>query len=181
MKGIMIFADGFEDIEALGTLDLLRRASLEVDTISLTGKLDILTQSKINLKADKLYSEISLNDYDFLIIPGGGAVKKFHQSSEITKEIVNFFMAKNCLVACICAAPTMLGLLGYLKGCDYVCYPGCESESFGGNYQINKKVVVCKNMITSKACGTTFEFSYEIIKYLVGPEIADKVLNSVYY
>ena len=74
MKGMMLFADSFEDIEALGTLDLIRRAKIDIDTVSITGKKEILTQSKVYVLADKLIEEINLDEYDFLIIPGGAAL-----------------------------------------------------------------------------------------------------------
>ena len=98
MKGMMLFANEFEDIEALGTLDLIRRAKIEIETVSITGSKQILTQSKVNVLADKLIEEINLDEYDFLIIPGGAAVMKTHLNSPITESVVNYFYHKsaNC-------------------------------------------------------------------------------------
>ena len=89
-------------------------------------------------------------------------------------------MNQGKLVAAICAAPMVLGKYKYLKGKNYVCFPGCESSEFEGNLQ-NQNAVVDGNIITSKACGTTFEFAYEIIKYLIDDVTARKTINSVYY
>ena len=102
---MMLFADSFEDIEALGTLDLIRRAKIEIDTVSITGSKVVLTQSKVNVMADKLIEEINLDDYDFLIIPGGAAVMKTHLNSPITESIAMYFYKKHALIGCICAAP----------------------------------------------------------------------------
>lgn len=181
IKGLILLANEFEDIEGLGTIDLLRRANLSVDLVSITGNKEIITQSKIKITADKLVEEIDVNDYNFLIIPGGAAVKKTHLSSNITISIINTFMKKKQLIATICAAPSILGTNGYLKDKNYVCFPEFEKLVKGGNYQETKNVVVSDNIITSKAAGTTFNFAYEIIKYLKNEETAKQVLNSVFY
>lgn len=181
MKGLIILANGFEDSEAIITIDLLRRAKINLDLISLTNDKVVLTSSNIYISADFNYLDININDYDFLIIPGGKAVFNYHLQSDLTKNIVEHFMNKKALVACICAAPMILGRLGYLKDLEFTCFPTCEEDYFGGIYLPEKEVVVSKNIITSKAMGTTFSFGYEIIKYLLNEETADKIIKSVYY
>ncbi len=180
MKGIILLANYFEDVEALITIDMLRRAKIQIDLISVTKELTLITQSNIKLSADYLLEDIEINEYDFLVIPGGKAVFETHLTSPITHKIVNRFNNQNKLIATICAAPGILGVMGLLDNKDFVCFPGCEDNIPNGNLQ-NKNVVVTKNLITSKAAGTTFEFAYEIIKYLTNKELADKVLHSVYY
>lgn len=177
MKGMMILADHFELCEALITIDLLRRAGIEVDTVSIKNKI-LNSQSNVNIEADKLIQDINLNDYDFVILPGGKAVFETHSNSDVTKNILLDFHKRGKLIAAICAAPMVLKKLEIIQDEEYTCFPGCEQ---GGKYTPNKKVVIANNIITSKAMGTTFEFSYEIIKYLKGKEVADKVLASVYY
>ncbi len=181
MKGMMLFADYFEDIEALGTLDMLRRAKIEVETISITDKKEVISQSNVVIKTDKLLTEINLDEYSFLIIPGGKAVMQTHLYSEITKMVVEVFVKKTALIAAICAAPSILGKEGYLTDCEYVCYPSFEKLISGGTYRSDKKVVVNKNFITSKAAGTTFEFAYEIIKYLKSETIAKHIMETIFY
>ena len=180
MKGIMLFADHFEDIEALGTLDLLRRAGLTVDTVSITGKKDLVTQSNLKIKADKLIDDINMDQYSFLIIPGGAAVMETHLKSPITFGIIEFFARKNMLIGCICAAPSLLGATHYLDGLNYTCFPGFEKYSEKGIYT-GSKVEVSKNFITSKGAGTMYEFAGAIISYLLGEETKNKVLNSIYF
>ncbi len=180
MKGIILLADHFEDVEALITIDILRRAKIDIELISIKNDLKLTTQSNVIIIADKLYTDIDINNYDFLIIPGGKAVFETHLNSEITKKVIEHFNNNNQLIATICAAPSILGKYGLLKNKEYVCFPSCE-EGIDGILLQNEKVVVSNNLITSKAAGTTFLFAYEIVKYLRGEEVAKKVLNSVYY
>ncbi len=181
MKGMMLFADSFEDIEALGTLDLIRRAKINIDTISITGDKIITTQSNVSVLADKLIEEVDLDEYDFLIIPGGAAVMKTHLDSPITESIVAYFYSKNSLIGCICAAPSILGKYGMLETKKYTCFPSFEKLVVGGTYCPEEKVVVDGNIITSKAAGTTFDFAYEIIKYLRSESIANHIKEAVFY
>lgn len=180
MKGLILLANHFEDVEALITIDMLRRAGITIDMVSMNNDLNVITQSNIAIKADILVSSINLDDYSFLVIPGGKATFETHHKSVVTKNIVKHFYDKNQLVASICAAPSILGMMGLLDGIEYTCFPGCESYMPNAIYK-NQDVVVSKNIITSKAAGTTFKFAYEIIKYLTNEELAKKVINSVYY
>ena len=181
MKGMMLFADSFEDIEALGTLDLIRRAKIDIDTVSITGKKEILTQSKVYVLADKLIEEINLDEYDFLIIPGGAAVMKTHLNSPITESVAVYFYKKHALIGCICAAPSILGKYGMLEDKKYTCFPSFEKLVVGGTYLSDENVEVDDNIITSKAAGTTFLFAYEIIKYLKRESIANHIKEAVFY
>lgn len=181
MKGMMLFADSFEDIEALGTLDLIRRAKIDIDTVSITGKKEIFTQSKVYVLADKLIEEVNLDEYDFLIIPGGAAVMKTHLNSPITESVAVYFYKKHALIGCICAAPSILGKYGMLEDKKYTCFPSFEKLVVGGTYLGEEKVVVDDNIITSKAAGTTFLFAYEIIKYLKSESIANHIIEAVFY
>ena len=167
MKGIILLANHFEDTEALVTIDLLRRAGITVDMVSIEKSVDLVTQYNLKIKAEFTVDQLNLNDYSFLIIPGGKAV--------------NHFAKKNQLIATICAAPSVVGKLGYLKNKEFTCFPGFEEYVVDGIYLPNKNVVVSNNYITAKAAGATFDFAKEIIKYLTNEKTANKVINSVYY
>ena len=180
MKGLILLADHFEDVEALITIDMLRRAKIQIDLVSMTNNIELTTQSNIKLLADYLLKDINTKEYDFLVIPGGKAVFETHLSSNITKNIVNEFNNQNKLIATICAAPGILGVNGLLDTKEFVCFPCCENNVPKGML-VDKKVVVTNNLITSKAAGTTFDFAYEIIKYLTNEKLAKQVLSSVYY
>lgn len=181
MKGLILLANHFEDVEALIVIDMLRRAKITIDMVSITDSLELTTQSNISLKAEYLIEDVDLDEYDFLVVPGGKAVFETHINSEKTLGCIYTFANQNKLIASICAAPILFGKLGLLDDKDYVCFPSCKEDVKGGNYQNTQKVVVTSNIITSKAAGTTFDFAYEIIKYLKGQDEADSILNSVYY
>ena len=180
MLGLVILADGFEDSEAIITIDLLRRAHINLDVVCMNKTLTCKSGRGLEVVCDKTFKDINLKDYNFLVIPGGQAVFKYHLKSDLTKSIVDYFMNKGLLVACICAAPMILGNLGYLKGKNYTCFPGCQSDIFLGDYQ-DQEVVIDGNIITSKAMGTTFAFGEAIITKLLSSDAAQKVINEVYY
>lgn len=180
MKGIMLLANHFEDVEALITYDMLKRAGISIQTVSMNNDLNVITQSNVHLVAELNVNDLNLNDYDFVVLPGGKAVFETHLKSDITHNIIKHFYDRHALVAAICAAPGVLGEMGLLENKEYVCFPGCEFD-FTNGILVDKKVVVSDNIITSKAAGTTFDFAYEIIKYLTNEEQASKVLNNVYY
>lgn len=180
MKGLILLANYFEDVEALITIDMLRRAKIEIDLVSITEDYNLITQSGVKLQADYLIDEIDLDKYAFLIIPGGKAIFETHLNSNITKHCIKLFYQKQKLIAAICAAPLILDAVGILKGKEYVCFPSCETN-IDGIYKENERVVVSDHIITSKAAGTTFDFAFAIIKYLANEEVANMVLHNVYY
>ena len=176
-KGIILLNNGFEDVEAIATIDVLRRAKIELDLFSFDD-VELQTQSGIKLRSEKLYKDLKLASYDFLVIPGGGAVFKYlHKRDEVSK-IINEFAKANKLVASICAAPSLVGKLGYFKNKKYTCFPGCEA-GIEGKYT-GAGVEVVDNFITAKSMAYTIDFALEIVKYLLGKEIAKQVENSIY-
>ena len=124
MKGIILLADYFEDVEAICTIDMIRRANIKIDLISITGKKELTTQSNINIICDELIENINLNDYSFVILPGGKAVFKTHLESKITENVLKHFYDKNELIGAICAAPMVLSK--YLENKKFTCFPSCE-------------------------------------------------------
>lgn len=176
-KGIILLNNGFEDVEAIATIDVIRRAGISIETFSLDD-VNITTQTGINMKSEKLYKDIKLDSYDFLVIPGGGAVFKYlHKRNEVS-EIIKNFAEKKKLVASICAAPSLVGKLGYFKNKKFTCFPGCE-EGIEGKYTGNG-VEVVENFITAKSMAYAIDFSLEIVRYLLGKEVAKKVEKSIY-
>lgn len=180
-KGIILLADDFEDLEAIGTIDLLKRAGIQLETVSMNETEEVLSAYKLRVIADKTSDQINLDEYDFLIIPGGPAVVKTHWESEITKEFVEYFNDNQKLIACICAAPSILGKLGLLKQQQFTCFPSFEQYGKDGYYVQDKKVVVSSHYVTSMAAGTVIEFAEAIIQYLKDEETAKKVVKGIYY
>ncbi len=181
MKGLILLVNGFEESEAIITIDLLRRANIDIDLVSLTDSLNVTSSGNITVLCDKVYSFAKLEEYNFLVIPGGKAVFNYHLDSLLTKEIVEYFMNKNLVVAAICAAPMILGKYGYLKDKHFTCFPSCEEDHFGGIYEPEYGAIQDGNIITGKACGTTFDFAQTIIEAVLNTEVAENVINKVYY
>ncbi len=179
MKGLIILANYFEDIEMISTLDLLRRANINVDLVSIYDEPKILSQSKVYYLAEKLLKDINLNDYSFLIIPGGKAVFNDLQNPSVN-DIIMHFVKKDEVVAAICAAPLLLGNLGLLKNKEYTCFPSVEKD-IDGIYQTSKTVVKTGKIITSRSAGTAIDFALTIIEELLDKETRQRIKQSIYY
>lgn len=172
-----IFLDnGFEEIEAITTIDLLRRANIALTTVSVTGVESVLGAHNISVKADKLFADADFADAEMLILPGGAT--KLHEC----KPLCDLLVAHNAsekLIAAICAAPSVLGRLGILQGKQATCYPGFE-EYLGESY-IDGLVVESKNIITAKGPGLSSDFAFCIIEKVAGSEVADQVYDAAQY
>lgn len=180
MKGMILLANGFEDMEMITTLDLLRRANIEVYTFAVKDEKRVLSQSRVYYESDYLLKEAILSDYDFLVIPGGKAV--FNDlNSEVVNNVVLNFVNRDKLVASICAAPTILGRLGLLENKNFTCFPSLEGDVVGGIYMKQSKVECSDKFITSRSAGTAIEFALKIIEKLIDKEAANHIQNVIYY
>lgn len=179
MKGMILITNNFEDVEAIATVDVLRRAGLEVDYVSIDDDLEKHTQSYLPIKCDRIISNINLNSYDFLIIPGGKAVMSDLRDREDVENIIHDFAKRDKLVATICAAPYLVLKLGYLDGGKFTCYPGCDLGLTGAK-KVNKGVVRYKNFITGKAMAYSIDFALEIVDYLLGKKEKEVVESSIH-
>ena len=172
-----IFLDnGFEEIEAITTIDLLRRADIMVTTVSVTGIETVLGAHNIAVKADALFQAVDFSDAEMLILPGGAT--RLGEHNDLC-ELLRQHNAENKMIAAICAAPSVLGQLGILHGKQATCYPGFESylgESFIGGL-----VVESKNIITAKGPGLSSDLAFCIIEKLKGSDIADQVYDAAQY
>ena len=172
-----LFLDnGFEEIEAITTIDLLRRANVPLTTVSITGNPMVLGAHNIAVEADGLMEKIDFSDAEMLILPGGPS--KLGDCSALCELLVEHNKADKPIAA-ICAAPSILGKLGILKGKQATCYPGFEQ--FLGESYIGGLVVESKNIITAKGPGLSADFAFCIIERLVGSDIADDVYDKAQY
>ena len=192
MKGLILLASGFEDTEAIATIDILRRAKINIDLCSVNNEEEILTQNKMVIKPDTnsllfekmvikpelFIKNINYKEYDFLVIPGGKAVSKTLINLSDVNEMIHYFNNEHKLIAAICAAPMLLGKAGILKGRKYTCFPGCE-KGIEGVYT-KKGVVVTGNIITGKSMAYTIDFALQIVKYLLGPSSYKTVKNAIF-
>ena len=172
-----IFLDnGFEEIEAITTIDLLRRANVALTTVSVTGAEMVLGAHNILVKADQLFADVDFADAEMLILPGGAT--KLHECQPLCDLLVAH-NAQDKPIAAICAAPSVLGRLGILQGKQATCYPGFE-EYLGESY-FDGLVVESKNVITAKGPGLSCYFAFCLIEKLVGAEVADQVYDAAQY
>lgn len=172
-----LFLDnGFEEIEAITTIDLLRRAGIHLTTVSITGKPMVLGAHNIAVEADGLFENVDFDDAEMLILPGGQTKLDKHTG------LCELLMAHNGAdkkIAAICAAPSVLGKLGLLKGKQATCYPGFES--FLGESYVGGLVVESKNIITAKGPGLAADFAFCIIEHIKGSDVADQVYDTAQY
>lgn len=172
MKVYVHLATGFEEVEAITIIDVLRRAGVDVESISVTGQ-DIVTGAHgIPIKADLLFENGNYESCGMIVLPGGiPGTPNLAAHEGLMKEIKNF-AAKNRFLAAICAAPMILGEAGLLNGKTAVIYPGMESHLKGAVIG-SEAVVVDDNYITSKGPGTAMDFALTIARILKGDEAVD--------
>lgn len=171
MKKIGIFmADGCEEIEGLTVVDVVRRAGIAIDMISITGKKEVAGAHGITFAADVLAEEADFDSYDGIVLPGGMPGTLNLGKHEIVKKVITSYAAGGKLTAAICAAPSVLGENGILEGKHAVSYPGFEEKLLGARVGA-EKVAVDGNIVTSRGMGTAIEFAMAIVKWLVHRQI----------
>ena len=182
-KTAIFMADGCEEIEGLTVVDLLRRAGIEIDMIAIKDikdGLQVRGSHGIAFEADKNITEINLQEYDGIILPGGMPGTNYLKADSRVRNAVIEFNQAGKLVAAICAAPTVLGDCGILNGKNAICYPGLEEKLTGANI-VTQSVVKDGNMITSRGMGTAIEFGLAIIAYFLGQEQADDMARKIVF
>jgi len=173
MKNITVhLAEGFEEIEAISIIDVLRRAEFKVEVVSITGELEVTGSHNIKVTADALFEDIDYSDIDMIVLPGGmpgSANLKAH--SGLREQILNFNDSEKPMAA-ICAAPMVFGNLGLLKEKQATCYPGFEDELHGAIIT-GEAVAEAGNIITGKGAGVAIKFALKIVEKFNGKEVAD--------
>lgn len=166
----LFLANGFEEIEALTTLDILRRASIPVLTISISGSRNVVGAHGITVKADTIFRRSLVLESDCIILPGGMPGAENLRMHPGVCSIVESQVERGGFVAAICAAPGLvLGSCGVLQGKKATTYPGFERPEHGANYT-QRGVEADGNIITAKAPGFTFEFAFTIVEALKGSD-----------
>ena len=171
MKYLMLFADNFEDVEAIATLDVLKRGGEEVVCASIMGRRNVQTKCGNILTVDKLIEDVvDLSSFDGLIIPGGPGSFRIMPNVPIVTELIHTFVNNDKVVASICAAPHLVGKLGLFKDRNYSVHPGFEGEIIGGRYLRDQGVVVDGKFITAKSMYYSIEFGLTIYGYFHGED-----------
>lgn len=177
MKVLCILTNLFEDIEAVGTIALLRRANIEIDVYSLHEE-SAIGRFNINISNLKNLKDLNVDDYDCLFICGGPEYIEL-EKNDFFINVVEDFYKKQKYIAAICAAPTILGHLGMLKDVKYTCFTSMN-EDFGGTY-IDEYAVHDKKFITGRSCAAVIDFALLIIKVLGGAQLEQNIKKQIYY
>lgn len=170
MNKIYLFlADGFETVEALAPVDVMRRAGLEVVTTSIMGRREVLSAQGVYVVADALFEDVDFSAAAALVLPGGSVGTDNLSAHEPLRALLKEADAEGKLLAAICAAPMVLGRTGLLTGRKATCYPGCEGDLFGAVYTA-AAVEEDGNIITACGPGASFDFGFAIVERFYGSE-----------
>ena len=181
MSKIGIFmADGCEEIEGLTVVDIVRRAGIDITTISISDKKEVAGAHGITFLADAKKDEVDFSTLDGIVLPGGMPGTINLGADETVDKVIREFAAGGKLVAAICAAPSVLGQAGILNGKHATSYPGFEPKLTGA-VTSEDPVVQDGNVITSRGMGTAIAFALEIVSYFTDKKTADKLAERIIY
>lgn len=179
-KAAMMVGTGSEPIEVIAPVDVMRRASIDTDVISVEDQKEIVLAQNVEIVADRELRHTDLDSYDMIIVPGGNiGVQVLGASKELADALVSF-MQQGKWVASICAGPTILADLHLLDGYKATCYPGCETNFPEGSYQPNG-VYTDRNLITASGPAYALEFGKVIAAALTGQQNADQVAKGMLF
>lgn len=176
----VFLATGFEDIEAIAPVDIMRRAGLEVQTVSITGEEIVTSAHGVGIASDLLLSDIDFSSAEMLVLPGGLPGSTNLDACKPLTEAIKRHFESGGPIAAICAAPLVYGHLGLLKGRRATCYPGVERELAGATYTA---AIVERdgNIITGKGPAAAFEFGYTIVDFFLGEGASQPLRQGMIY
>ena len=178
MKNIIVFlATGFEEIEAITPIDVWRRAGFNVLTVSIQDQLEVIGAHNIVVKADILFEEIN-SEVDVVLLPGGMPGTLNLQKHEGLQSYLKQQYSANKLMTAICAAPTVYGQNGILKGKNATCFPGFENDLNGANFTGNS-VEIDENIVTGKGAGVALEFALKVVATLLTKDEANALKSKL--
>lgn len=174
----VLLGTGFEEMEALAPIDLLRRAGIDVLTVGINGKV-VYGGHQIGFEADITLEEMDLTTLDMIVLPGGlGGVASI-RASQAAMDAIRFAWENGKFVAAICAGPTVLADLHITDGKQVTCYPGCESQMGSAHYVQNAAAVRDENVITGTSAGCATTFALTLIAALKGQDAADAIAKQI--
>ena len=175
----LFMADGFEEVEGLTVVDLVRRAGIELKTVSVMGRIEVTGAHGIEVKADCLFEDMK-EPAEMLILPGGVPGTPNLKAHKELRQLICKSAEQGIYLAAICAAPTVYGELGLLKGKKATCYPGLENGLLGAEV-VYDNVATDGNFITSRGVGTAIDFSLKLVELLKNKAEADKIAKAIVY
>ena len=176
----ILLADGFEEIEALTPLDVLRRAGLDARTVAVGSKIAVGSHG-IPVICDINADEVDLSSLTAVILPGGMPGSLNLDASAYVDEFIAAVKKNGGIIAAICAAPLVLGRRNLLSGRSAVCYPGFEKELLGATVPDEVGVAVDGDIITARGMGVALDFSLAIVEKILGKEKAEEISHAVIY
>lgn len=174
----VLLVDGFEDIEALEPIDILRRAEIDVKTVGVTKK-EVTSSHNVTVLADILIDEVNKSDMTMLVLPGGPGHTELDASSAV-HELISYAAENEIYIAAICASPSIIGKLGLLDQKSYTCFPGFEEFIKGGKYSPEKSVLDGK-FLTGKGAGSAAEFGFKMVEIFKGKDLAENLRKTMQY
>ena len=181
MKVCAFLTDGFETVEALAVVDILRRADIKIDMISITGDINVKSAQGVIVQADELLDEYVFEGDELLFLPGGPGHKSYYDCKDLL-ELLKEYNKKNIRIAAICAAPSILGNLGLLEGKKAMAFPGFETQLTGAVIiTAPERVVTDGNITTSRGMGTSLDLGLELVRLIKGEELAEQLRTSTQY
>ena len=172
-------AEGYEEVEALTCVDVLRRAGIDAKMVSITGSLLVKGAHGINIEADMLFEDADYESCEMIVLPGGMPGTTHLGESAVVLDQCRAF-AKDKYVAAICAAPSVLAGLGLLEGKPAACHPSVEAK-MAGAVLTGKPVETAGNIITGKGLGAAIPFALELVRILTDRETADRIAAAICY
>lgn len=174
----VLLGTGFEEMEALAPIDLLRRAGIGVLTVGINGKI-VYGGHQIGFEADITLEEMDLTNLDMIVLPGGlGGVASI-RASQTAMDAIRFAWENGKFVAAICAGPTVLADLHITDGKQITCYPGCEKQMGSAHYIPNAAAIRDENVITGTSAGCATSFALTLIAALKGQNAADAIAKQI--
>ena len=174
----MLLTDGFEDIEAIEVLDILRRSGVSVKTVGVFGE-KVTSSHGVTVFCDMISSGVKKEELDMLILPGGPGHTEYEKSAEVI-SLINHAADNKKYIASICAAPSVIGKMGLLDGKKFTCYPGFEEFCRGGIFT-DKKVEADGLFVTGKGPGAAADFGFMLAEILTDKKTADSVKEQMQY
>lgn len=175
----VLLANGFEEIEVIEPVDIMRRAGLSVSLVSIKTDIEVTGAHNIIVKADTTIDKVNPSDISLLMLPGGAGHELLDASNEV-HYLINESIIKGAYVSAICAAPSILGKKMLLEDKAAVCFPGFERYLYNAKLS-DKKVVVDGKFITGKGPGAAAEFGFKMVEILKDKETADKLKEQMQY
>ena len=173
-------AEGFEEVECLSVVDILRRGGVEVTMVSIGEDREVTGSHQITVKADKLFSEVNCKEADLLFLPGGVPGTPNLRAHEGLCQALREAAAEGRRLAAICAAPSILGELHLLEGREATCYPGWEGKLLGAKH-VNDGVVTDKNVTTGRGMGYGVDLGLELVRILVDEAASEDLKEAIQY